>query len=113
MAETTYVVKKGDSLSKIAGELLGDANRWPEIFEANKDKIEDPNLIYPGQEFVIPAGGAKKGKPAAPKKEAARGYVPGESKKKEGDRGYVPGGKTKKKDGDRGYVPGGKAKKKK
>ena len=49
-----YVVKSGDSLSKIAKELLGDAGRWPEIFEANKDKIENPNLIYPGQELVLP-----------------------------------------------------------
>jgi nucleoid-associated protein YgaU len=53
-AAKTYVVKKGDSLSKIAKELLGDAARWPEIFEANKDQIKDPNLIYPGQEFRIP-----------------------------------------------------------
>lgn len=50
----TYVVKSGDSLSKIAKELLGDAKRWPEIFEANRDKIKDPNLIYPGQELLIP-----------------------------------------------------------
>ncbi len=49
-----YVVKSGDSLSKIAKEVYGDANRWPEIFEANKDKIKDPNLIYPGQELRIP-----------------------------------------------------------
>jgi nucleoid-associated protein YgaU len=51
----TYVVQSGDSLSKIAKELLGDAGRWPEIFEANKDKIKDPNLIYPGQELDIPS----------------------------------------------------------
>ena len=49
-----YVVKSGDSLSKIAKEVLGDASRWPEIFEANKDKIKDPNLIYPGQELRLP-----------------------------------------------------------
>jgi nucleoid-associated protein YgaU len=54
-AARTYVVKSGDSLSKIAKELLGDAGRWPEIFEANKDKIKDPNLIYPGQELDIPS----------------------------------------------------------
>jgi nucleoid-associated protein YgaU len=51
---STYVVKSGDSLSKIAKEILGDAKRWPEIFEANKDKIKDPNLIHPGQELRIP-----------------------------------------------------------
>jgi nucleoid-associated protein YgaU len=50
-----YVVKSGDSLSKIAKELLGDASRWPELYELNKDVIGDnPNLIKPGQEFKIP-----------------------------------------------------------
>jgi nucleoid-associated protein YgaU len=50
-----YVVKSGDSLSKIAKELLGDASRWPEIYELNKDVIGDnPNLIKPGQELKIP-----------------------------------------------------------
>ena len=53
-AEHTYVVKAGDSLSKIAKEVLGDARRWPEIFEANKDQIKDPNLIRVGQELKIP-----------------------------------------------------------
>lgn len=50
-----YVVKPGDNLSKIARELLGDASRWSEIYEANKDRIEDPNLIHPGQELDIPS----------------------------------------------------------
>jgi nucleoid-associated protein YgaU len=50
----TYVVQAGDSLSKIAKELLGDAARWPEIFELNKDQIKDPNLIRVGQELRIP-----------------------------------------------------------
>ena len=49
-----YVVKPGDSLSKIAKAELGNANRYPEIVELNRDKIKDPNLIYPGQEFVLP-----------------------------------------------------------
>lgn len=51
----TYVVQAGDSLSKIAKKILGDAKRWPEIYELNKDKISDPNLIYPGQELKLPA----------------------------------------------------------
>lgn len=50
----TYVVKAGDSLSKIAQQFYGDAKRWPEIYEANKNQIKDPNLIYPGQELRIP-----------------------------------------------------------
>ncbi|NLF00556.1 MAG: LysM peptidoglycan-binding domain-containing protein [Anaerolineales bacterium] len=53
-AKAVYVVKSGDSLSKIAKEQLGDAKRWPEIFELNKDKIKNPNLIYPGQELTLP-----------------------------------------------------------
>ena len=53
-APRLYVVKKGDSLSKIAEEVYGDANRWKEIFRANKDQIEDARLIRPGQELRIP-----------------------------------------------------------
>jgi nucleoid-associated protein YgaU len=50
----TYVVVKGDSLSKIAKREYGDANKWRTIYEANKDLINDPDLIYPGQELKIP-----------------------------------------------------------
>jgi nucleoid-associated protein YgaU len=52
--EETYVVQPGDSLSKIAKEKLGDAARWSEIFELNKDQIKDPNLIHVGQELRLP-----------------------------------------------------------
>lgn len=51
----TYVVQPGDSLSAIALEKLGSANAWKKIYEANKDKIKNPSLIYPGQELVIPS----------------------------------------------------------
>jgi nucleoid-associated protein YgaU len=51
----TYTVKKGDSLSKIAKEFYGDAKQWKKIYEANKDVIgNNPDLIHPGQEYVIP-----------------------------------------------------------
>ena len=50
----TYVVVKGDSLSKIAQREYGDANKWRRIYEANKDLINDPDLIYPGQELKVP-----------------------------------------------------------
>lgn len=53
-AARKHVVKAGDSLSKIAKELLGDAERWPEILEANKDKIDSPDRISPGLELDIP-----------------------------------------------------------
>jgi nucleoid-associated protein YgaU len=49
-----YAVKKGDSLSKIAKAHWGDANKWPKLFEANKEVIKDPDLIYPGQQLRIP-----------------------------------------------------------
>lgn len=51
-----YTVESGDSLSSIAQEQLGDSSRWKEIYEANKDTIEDPNLIYVGQTLIIPDG---------------------------------------------------------
>jgi nucleoid-associated protein YgaU len=53
--ERTYTVMKGDSLSKIAKALMGDATKWRAIYEANKDKIKNPDLIYPGQVLKIPA----------------------------------------------------------
>ncbi len=49
-----YVVQSGDSLSAIAQRVYGDASAYMRIFEANSDKIKDPNLIHPGQELVIP-----------------------------------------------------------
>jgi nucleoid-associated protein YgaU len=53
-SQTTYVVAKGDSLSKIAAREYGDANKWRTIYEANKDLISDPDLIHPGQTLKIP-----------------------------------------------------------
>ncbi len=49
-----HTVKPGESLSKIAKVHLDDANRYMDIFNANKDKLKDPDLIHPGQELVIP-----------------------------------------------------------
>jgi len=50
----TYVVVEGDSLSKIAKREYGDANKWLKIYEANRNIIKNPDLIYPGQELHIP-----------------------------------------------------------
>ena len=54
-SEKTYVVKSGDSLSKIAKREYGNANEWQRIFEANKDVLTDPDKIFPGQTLKIPA----------------------------------------------------------
>jgi nucleoid-associated protein YgaU len=50
----TYTVAAGDSLSKIAKNFYGNANLYTKIFEANKDKLSDPDKIKPGQVLVIP-----------------------------------------------------------
>jgi nucleoid-associated protein YgaU len=50
----TYTVKAGDTLSKIAKELLGDAGAYMKIFEANKGVLTDPDKIKPGQVLRIP-----------------------------------------------------------
>ncbi|MBZ5857927.1 LysM peptidoglycan-binding domain-containing protein [Flavihumibacter profundi] len=51
-AEETYTVKSGDNLSKIAKKYPGLT--WKDIYEANKDKIKNPDLIQPGWELKIP-----------------------------------------------------------
>ena len=51
----TYTVQKGDCLWNIAKKFYGDGSKYTVIYNANKDKIKNPNLIYPGQVFVIPA----------------------------------------------------------
>lgn len=53
----TYTVQKGDSLSKIAKQELGDANAWQKIFEANRDVLDDPDKIFPGQILKLPPKG--------------------------------------------------------
>jgi len=53
-AMSTYVVKKGDSLSKIAQELYGDPMKYKEIAAANPELIKDPNMIHAGWELKIP-----------------------------------------------------------
>ena len=51
----TYTVKEGDTLSKIAEKIYGDASEYEKIYKANKDLIgDDPNMIKVGQELTIP-----------------------------------------------------------
>ncbi len=51
-----YIIQKGDTLSAIAKKYLGNASAYPKIFEANREVIKDPDLIYPGQKIRIPLG---------------------------------------------------------
>jgi nucleoid-associated protein YgaU len=52
----TIVVQPGNSLWKMARESYGQGVRYTVIYEANKDQIANPDLIYPGQVFSVPAG---------------------------------------------------------
>ena len=52
-----YTVVKGDNLSKISKQFYGDANKYPQIFEANKPMLTHPDKIYPGQVLRIPPAG--------------------------------------------------------
>jgi nucleoid-associated protein YgaU len=51
-----YVIQKGDSLSAIAKRYYGNAKDYPRIFDANREVIKNPDLIYPGQKIRIPLG---------------------------------------------------------
>ena len=54
-SELTYTVASGDTLSHIARQFYGKASRWPAIFDANRDQLDDPDRIRPGQVLKIPA----------------------------------------------------------
>jgi nucleoid-associated protein YgaU len=49
-----YVIKSGDTLSAIAQKFYGKGSAYPRIFEANREVIKNPDLIYPGQKIRIP-----------------------------------------------------------
>lgn len=52
--QRTYTVKPGDTLSKISQHFYGDAQKYEEIYYANRDKIENPDNLSVGTELVIP-----------------------------------------------------------
>lgn len=52
--QRTYTVKRGDCLWNIAKQFYGNGAMYTKIYDANTNKIANPNLIYPGQVFVIP-----------------------------------------------------------
>ena len=53
--DTIYEIKSGDTLGGIAKQFYGNASKYMTIFEANRDIIDDPNKIYPGQKIRIPS----------------------------------------------------------
>ena len=53
-SQRTYTVKKGDCLWNIAKKFYGNGAAYTKIYDANTNKVADPNRIYPGQVFVIP-----------------------------------------------------------
>lgn len=53
--QSTYTVKSGDCLWNIAKKYLGDGSRYNEIYNLNKDKITNPNLIYAGRVLTLPS----------------------------------------------------------
>ena len=53
-AARSYTVKSGDTLSKIAKQMYGDAAQWKKIHEANRAKVPNPDLIHPGDVLTIP-----------------------------------------------------------
>lgn len=53
--QSTYTVKSGDCLWNITKKYLGDGSRYNEIYNLNKDKIKNPNLIYAGQVLTLPS----------------------------------------------------------
>ncbi len=54
----TYTIARGDGLYRIAGmeKIYGDSKMWPLLFDANRDQIQNPDLIYPGRTLNVPRG---------------------------------------------------------
>ena len=50
----TYTVRAGDTLTRIAAAQLGDINRWKEIWDLNRDRVANENLIYPRLFLLMP-----------------------------------------------------------
>lgn len=64
MARRQITVRAGDTLTGLAARVLGDAGRWRELFEANRDRIASPNALSVGMALVLPGGEAATPAPA-------------------------------------------------
>jgi len=81
-----YNKKKRDCLWRIAHKVYKNARLWPLIYMANKDQIKDPDLIFPGQKFVIPDVPEKKAGPAKDEAEKKEADKKEPEKKESGDK---------------------------
>ena len=54
VGERTYTIEKGERVSKLGKAKRGSANAWKQIFEANRDVLDDPDRIFPGQIIKLP-----------------------------------------------------------
>lgn len=54
-AGETYTVRRGQTLTMISDDVLGDPQLWPAIYRANRDQIKDPKVLHVGQKLEIPA----------------------------------------------------------
>ncbi|MGH7854149.1 MAG: CHAT domain-containing protein [Candidatus Binatia bacterium] len=75
-AGASYRVRSGDTLWSIAAAKYGDPTLWSKIYDANRDRIRDPDLIYPNQELILPAMRSAAG---------ATAHAPGRHRVKAGD----------------------------
>jgi len=55
VSENQYLVTRGDFLSKIAAAVYNDPTKWHKIYQANKEQIVEPNLVFPAQVFDVPS----------------------------------------------------------
>jgi soluble lytic murein transglycosylase-like protein len=70
-----YTVQAGDTLTAIAAKTLGDAHRWREIFEANRDRIDNPNAVSVGTVLRLPGEGAAPAAAPAPASVGGQGWL--------------------------------------
>ena len=54
VAATTHTVVKGETLWDISGDVYGDPTKWKLIYNANRDILDSPDALKPGQELIIP-----------------------------------------------------------
>ena len=72
--QQTYTVQAGDTLSHIAQRHYGKASRWHAIFDANRDQLDNPDLIQPGQVL-----NTARDRPLTPRPQHRTSVAPGES----------------------------------